>query len=84
MARKRRGDCETDFDYIALGDGTFEHGWKQWQREEIAELLNLGHNVWDIGKRYDRDPDEVTVLALDLARSGKVKRAYEAFTRAVS
>ena len=58
--------------YIALGDLDFS--WYSWEVEKVRELWTQGKSITRIGKIMDRDPDEVTLLVMSLARERKISR----------
>lgn len=74
-----------EYDYHALDDGIFEHGWRSSEVEEFDYLYNEGYSLWDIARYFKRDPDEVAVLMMDRIRRGKIqKRETGAFGRKLS
>lgn len=58
--------------YIALDELDFS--WYAAEVEQITELWAKGWPVRQIAKRYGRDPDEVAVLIMDLARRKKIQQ----------
>jgi hypothetical protein len=56
--------------YIALQDLDFS--WYPWEVEKVRELWTQGKSVPRIGKIMDRDPDEVTLLIMSLAREKRI------------
>lgn len=59
--------CFSDDDYLDLS-------WKTKEVECVVELASEGKTVWDIAHLFDRDPDEVALLVMDLGRKGKISR----------
>ena len=58
---------------IALDDGEFEFGWEPEQVNEVLRLWADGvKNAQSIGQIINRDPDEVAVLIIHLARKRKI------------
>jgi len=72
----------TEKPYIACINLNFD-----WIKSEISEVKTMweqGFSVWDIAQAIARDPDEVTILIIDLARKGRVKpRSGGAYGRGV-
>ena len=56
--------------YIALQDLDFS--WYPWEVEKVRELWEQGKSVKKIGEIMERDPDEVTLLIMSLARERKI------------
>lgn len=55
--------------YVALEAGPpFNFRWELAQVREIIRLWDVGVPICDIADQTDRDPDEVAVLIIDLAR----------------
>lgn len=57
--------------YIALQDLDFS--WYPWEVEKVRELWSQGKSIPRIGKIVGRDPDEVTVLIMSLAREQRIR-----------
>ena len=57
--------------YLALEelDFTFDEA----DLPEIKRMWEEGLSVWDMARKYERDPDEMTVLIMSLAREGKIE-----------
>lgn len=58
--------------YIALE--SLDFSWYPWEVEKVRELWAQGKSIMRIGKIMDRDPDEVTLLVMSLARERKISR----------
>lgn len=56
--------------YIALQDLDFS--WYPWEVEKVRELWAQGKSVPRIAKIMERDPDEVTLLIMSLARERRI------------
>lgn len=56
--------------YIALQDLDFS--WYPREVEKVRELWAQGKSVRKIGKIMERDPDEVTLLIMSLARERRI------------
>lgn len=56
--------------YIALDELDFS--WYRSEVEQVTECWARGWSVRQIAKRLKRDPDEVAVLIMDLARRKKI------------
>ena len=55
--------CENlDFVWDERDVGAFDHMW------------NEGMSIWDIAKAFDRDPDEVVILAIDRVKKGNIQK----------
>lgn len=55
--------------YIALEAGpAFDFAWSQSDVREVIHLWDIGTPVHRIAAKLDRDPDELAVLIIDLAR----------------
>lgn len=66
--RKKRSAHEHRRSYIVLQD--MEFGYTPEEIEEFDELWNAGISLWDIAKRFKRDPDEMVLVVLDRIRKG--------------
>ncbi|MFZ5688650.1 MAG: hypothetical protein ACOY9Y_10845 [Bacillota bacterium] len=73
--RKSRRDkykiCPPEPLYIALADLDFT-----WYADEVTQVIRWwedGIALGDMADRLRRDPDEVAILLIDLARAGKIK-----------
>lgn len=57
--------------YLALEglDFTFDEA----DLPEIKRMWEEGLSIWDMARAYERDPDEITVLIMSLAREGKIE-----------
>lgn len=56
--------------YLALEELDFV-----WCIEEVEKVVHLwadGMNLWEIANEMKRDPDEVAVLIMDLARKNRI------------
>lgn len=58
--------------YIALEKLDFS--WYRLEVEHVRLLWEEGLHLADIAREVVRDPDEVTVLLMDLARRGKIEQ----------
>lgn len=58
--------------YIALVNLDFS--WYPWEVEKVRELWAQGKSIPRIAKIMDRDPDEVTLLIMSLARERKISQ----------
>lgn len=58
--------------YIACSDLLLD--WLPSVVKEIDKLWNMGWDLWDIAKLYNRDPDEVAILIIDRVRKGFIKK----------
>ena len=56
--------------YTALADLDFT--WYADEINQVIEWWQEGVSVVDMAKQLVRDPDEVTVLLMDLARAGRI------------
>lgn len=56
--------------YLALEelDFTFDEA----DLPEIKRMWEEGLSVWDMARAFNRDPDKITVLIMDLARKGEI------------
>lgn len=59
--------------YVACEDMDFT--WDERQVYAVAEMYRKGATVYEIASDpgIDRDPDEVAILIMDLARQGVIK-----------
>lgn len=57
--------------YIALDDG-FDFSWRMEDVAWVKEWYRQGSGIKRIASRLNRDPDEVAVLIMDLARKGEL------------
>jgi hypothetical protein len=69
---KRRNRQKQRNDYIALEELDFT--WNRQEVREFDELWNAGYSLEYIAEHFDRDVDEVAILAMDLAIKGKIGR----------
>lgn len=66
--------------YLALEELNFV--WCEAEVSQVIDLWEQGLNIWDISKAMKRDPDEVTILIMDLARKERIiPRPVEAVGR---
>jgi len=66
--------------YLALEDLNFV--WCEVEVSRVIQLWEDGLNIWDIAAEMERDPDEVTILIMDLARKERIiPRPVEAVGR---
>lgn len=56
--------------YMALEDENLNYFWDEKEVLMFDQLWNNGTNIIDISEFFDRDPDEVVILAIDRARKG--------------
>lgn len=56
--------------YIALEDLDFS--WFPHEVEKVRVLWGQGKSIYQIAKSFERDPDEVTLLIMSLARERKI------------
>ncbi|RID87076.1 hypothetical protein D1953_07105 [Peribacillus asahii] len=47
--------------------------WDECELEEVASMVNQGDDFFKIGQHFKRDPDEVLLAFIHLARQDKVK-----------
>jgi len=66
-----------DNDYITLPNLDFS--WKKEDVKKITKYINRGATIETIAGIYKREPDEVFLLFLDLARRGKIKPEHNIF-----
>ncbi|WP_257153254.1 helix-turn-helix domain-containing protein [Bacillus toyonensis] len=60
--------------YIALEE--LDMLWDEDEVWQVNEAWNNNESVFEIGEKMQRDPDEVALLIMDLARKGAIgKRA---------
>ena len=62
---------------VALDDLDFS--WFPVEVNKVKKLWSLGWHIADIAKHMKRDPDEVAVLIMHLARQGRIKRRRMGF-----
>ncbi|GAB7387398.1 hypothetical protein BSNK01_12340 [Bacillaceae bacterium] len=58
--------------YVACEDMDFV--WDERDVEEFDRMWQEGFSIWDIARAFNRDPDEVALLAMDRARKRKIKK----------
>lgn len=58
--------------YIALEGLDFS--WFPQEVDEVRALWGQGKSVHHIAKAFDRDPDEVTLLIMSLARERRIRK----------
>lgn len=58
--------------YIALEDLDFI--WDERDVYKVEALWKDGTSIWAIAEKMNRDPDEIAVLIMDLARKEKVSK----------
>jgi hypothetical protein len=46
--------------------------WDEPELEEIVQMCKEGVSIWDIGKQFDRDPDEVLFAIVHLGREERL------------
>lgn len=63
MGRPILYDSET---IIALEDVNFL--WNIRDVKQVEHWWNNGESIWSIGKKLNRDPDEVAILLMDMIR----------------
>ena len=64
-------------DYIALEKLDFS--WKKEDVKKIIKYVERGATIETIAGIYERHPEEVFLLFLDLARRGKIKPEHNIF-----
>jgi hypothetical protein len=57
-----------------LEDESLEWRWEEKKVRDFDELWRLGYNIYTIANYFDRDPDEVLILAIDRVRSEKISQ----------
>lgn len=57
--------------YVALEDLDFT--FDEADLPMIIHMWEEGLSIWDIARAFDRDPDEITVLIMDLVRKDRIK-----------
>lgn len=57
--------------YIACFDLDFS--WNEKQVERVIAYWRSGYHIAEIAKKVDRIIDEVAILIIDLARTGKIE-----------
>ena len=75
--RHRTDQKNMDNDYIALAKLDFS--WKKKDVKKIIKYVERGATIETIAGIYKREPDEVFLLFLDLARRGKIKPEHNIF-----
>jgi hypothetical protein len=48
-----------------------------WDERDVVafdHMWNEGFSIWDIAKAFDRDPDEVVILAIDRVKRGNIQK----------
>ncbi|MCM3273685.1 helix-turn-helix domain-containing protein [Paenibacillus elgii] len=58
--------------YIALEELDFV--WTEKDVLEVDRMWNRGSSIWEIGRAFNRDIDEVAVLIMDRCRHGYIKQ----------
>lgn len=58
--------------YIALEE--LDMFWDEDEVRQVKEAWDKNESVFAIAKRMERDPDEVAVLLMDLARKGRIEK----------
>jgi hypothetical protein len=64
-------------DYIALQ--YLDFSWKKEDVKKIIKYVERGATIETIAGIYERHPEEVFLLFLDLARKGKIKPEHNVF-----
>ncbi len=64
MPRKNRVIVLEDMNFI----------WDEWELEELAQCWKKGVNIYRLAERYERDPDEVLLALMHLAREDRIKQ----------
>ncbi len=68
-ARRISALFTSDHPYIALEAGPpFSFQWDQSDVREVIHLWDTGVSIYRIATKLGRDPDELAVLIIDLAR----------------
>ena len=57
--------------YIALEDLDFS--WDEADIPQVRYMWKKGLSIWDIARAFDRDPDEVAILIMDLVRKSQIR-----------
>jgi len=57
--------------YIAFE--AFDFSWYKKEVERVIRYWKYGLSLAEIGKRINRDLDEIAILLMDLGRKGKIK-----------
>jgi len=57
--------------YIALEDLDFS--WDEADIPQVRHMWKKGLSIWDIARAFDRDPDEVAILIMDLIRKSQIR-----------
>jgi len=50
-----------------------DFSWDEADIPQVRHMWKKGLSVWDIARAFDRDPDEVALLIMDLVRKGQIK-----------
>ncbi len=58
--------------YIACED--MDLSWYPSEVRQVIEDWEAGVPLWEIAEKLKRDPDEVAVLLIDLARRGAIRK----------
>ncbi|AOM08850.1 MULTISPECIES: hypothetical protein [Bacillus] len=58
--------------YIALEE--LDMFWDEDDVWRVQEAWNNNESVFAIGQRIERDPDEVALLLMDLAKKGRIEK----------
>jgi hypothetical protein len=62
--RKNRIIVLEDLDFV----------WDSWELKELSQMWEKGIHVVNIAEHFDRDPDEVLLALIHLAREDKIDR----------
>jgi hypothetical protein len=60
--------------YMALEEEDLDFFWDEKEVLEFDRLWESRMNILDIAAHFDRDPDEVMLLAIDRARKGFIAK----------
>ena len=60
--------------YLALEDVEIDFVWDESDVLDFDKAWQDGLSLWDIARAFDRDPDEVLLLALDRIRKGFINK----------
>jgi hypothetical protein len=63
-ARKKRVVVLEDLDFV----------WDEPELEKIVQMWNENVSIFEMGERLDRDPDEVLLAIIHLAREDVIKQ----------
>lgn len=67
-------------DYIILED--MEFGWNSQKIKKFDQYWNDGVSLWDIARIFEKDPDEISLVAMDRLRNEAIsERKGGAFGR---